>query len=161
MSTTPVADLQMPRIHVALTDGRIDPAALHAYLDHPDVGAHGWFHGVTRRSTQTADGRTLQTESLSYEAHRPMAIGELHRLANAAVERFGLLAVVIVHRLGDVPVGQSSVVMGCSSPHRRPCFDAPAWMMDELKRDVPIWKRELFTDGNTEWQHPDRSRPDE
>lgn len=154
MSKTADLEPRLPRIHVALTDSVIDTPALHSYLDHPDVGAHCWFHGVTRRSTQTADGKTLQTESLSYEAHRPMAASELRRLATDAAERFGLLAVVIVHRLGKVPVKQSSVVMGCSSPHRPPCFAAPAWMMDELKRDVPIWKRELFTDGSTEWQHP-------
>jgi molybdopterin synthase catalytic subunit len=61
---------------------------------------------------------------------------------------------LIVHRLGEVPVGQVSVVVGCSSAHRVATFQALPWIMDELKRDVPIWKRELYTDGTTEWVHP-------
>lgn len=134
---------------IELVDSRIDIESLRSKIADPDVGAIGWFEGVTRRTT---DDRV--TERLSYEAHRPMAIAELEKLASMAVEKFSLHRCVIVHRLGDVPVGQASVVIGCSSPHRPATFESLPWIMDVLKQDVPIWKRELFADGSTQWIHP-------
>ncbi len=127
-------------------------------LSDPDVGAQGWFHGVTRRKTKTVgtDGQSQirVTSTLSYEAHRPMALRELESIATAAIEKFGLVSFVVVHRLGEVPIGQASVVCGCSSPHREATFDALRWFMVRLKQDVPIWKRETYEDGSTEWVHP-------
>lgn len=134
---------------IELVDSPIDVDSLRNKIDHPDVGAHGWFVGVTRRTT----GDRL-TESLSYQAHRPMAMRELEKLAFAAIERFSLCRLVIVHRLGEVPVGQASIVVGCSSGHRPQTFEALAWIMDTLKREIPIWKRETYADGTTEWVHP-------
>lgn len=136
-------------IWIELVDTRIDVESLRAKIADPDVGAIGWFEGVTRRTTDTR-----VTERLSYEAHRPMAIAELEKLAIRAVDKFSLHRCVIVHRLGEVPVSEASVVVGCSSPHRPATFEALAWIMDVLKKDVPIWKRELYVDGNTEWVHP-------
>jgi molybdopterin synthase catalytic subunit len=135
--------------YIELTDLPIDTESMRARLADPDVGAIGWFEGVTRRTT---DDRV--TESLSYEAHRPMAISELEKLAAQAVEKFSLHRCVIAHRMGEVPVGEASVVVGCSSGHRVATFEALPWIMDALKRDAPIWKRELYTDGTTEWVHP-------
>ena len=83
-----------------------------------------------------------------------MALSELHQLAMRAVEKFGLAKLVIVHRLGDVPVGEASVVVGCSSPHRPATFEALPWVMNLLKRDVPIWKCERYEDQTTQWVHP-------
>lgn len=141
---------QTPKPWIALVDAPIVLDTLLGKLDDPDVGAHGWFLGVTRRTT---DDRV--TDSLSYEAHRPMAMMELTKLADHAVAQFSLHRLVIVHRLGDVPVGEASVVIGCSSAHRVETFDALKWIMDTLKRDIPIWKREAYVDGSTEWIHPD------
>lgn len=132
-----------------IVDGPIDQASLLSEVAHPDVGSHGWFVGVTRRTT----GERV-TSSLSYQAHVPMAERELHRLAVEAVQRFHLQSLVIVHRLGEVPIGEASVVVGCSSGHRRETFDALQWVMDTLKQQVPIWKRECYADGTTEWVHP-------
>ncbi len=137
------------RLQIELVDDRI---AVRSWIDDasdPDVGAIAWFLGVTRRNT----GDRV-TDTLFYEAHRPMAKKGLEVLANLACEQFDLRRVVIIHRLGEVPVGQASVLVGCSSPHRKDSFDALAWMMDELKRVVPIWKRECYADGTTEWVHP-------
>ena len=142
---SPVAN----RVFVLLVDEPIDIDTLRDKIADPDVGAHGWFEGVTRRTTEDR-----VTERLSYEAHRPMAEAELRKLAEAAIEKFSLTRIVIVHRLGEVPVGEASVVVGCSSSHRPPTFQAMAWVMDVLKRDVPIWKRESYVDGTTEWVHP-------
>ncbi|TWT79320.1 Molybdopterin synthase catalytic subunit [Planctomycetes bacterium CA13] len=135
-------------ILVQLVSKGIDVGQLQSFIADPDVGAHGWFHGVTRRRT----GDKI-TQILSYEAHESMAISELNRLAREATERFELTRLVIVHRLGIVPVGEASVVIGCSSPHRKQVFAALPWLMDHLKQDVPIWKQETFVDGSSEWVH--------
>ncbi|MGB7343004.1 MAG: molybdenum cofactor biosynthesis protein MoaE [Pirellulaceae bacterium] len=140
-------------VFVAIVDQEIDAASLQSKVADPDVGAHGWFYGVTRRKT-TRGETTKVTQTLSYEAHRPMALAELRKLAQQAVDQFELKHVVIVHRIGDVPIGQASVVVGCSSAHRIATFRANQWIMETLKRDVPIWKRETYTDGSTEWVHP-------
>ena len=146
-------------IWIELTDEPIQISAYQEKVADPDVGAHGWFLGVTRRTTSRAnanegDAKTRVTVSLSYEAHHQMAHKELLTLAEQAITRFGLAKIVIIHRLGEVPVGEASVVVGCSSPHRPATFDALAWVMDTLKRNVPIWKRERYADETTEWIHP-------
>ena len=137
------------QIYVKLVDSAIEVESLRNRVDDPDSGAHGWFLGVTRRTT----GDRV-TDTLFYEAHPRMAQSEMQKLAEEALQRFSLLHLVLVHRLGEVPVGEASVVVGCSSAHRVDTFAAMAWVMDTLKRDVPIWKRELYSDGTTEWVHP-------
>ncbi len=144
--------MQNATIVTQIVDGPIDQGSLTDIVGHPDAGAHGWFVGVTRRTT----GDRI-TSHLSYEAHVPMAERELQQLAATAVERFGLLSLVIVHRLGEVPIGEASIVVGCSSGHRKETFDALRWVMDTLKQQIPIWKRERYADGTTEWVHPSPS----
>lgn len=145
-------------VFIDLVDHPIDLPSLFCRLEDPDVGAHGWFIGVTRRTTRAAsttgetDARITQT--LSYQAHHEMARRELLKLAVVAVEKFGLTKITLVHRLGEVPIGEASVVVGCSSPHRPATFEALPWVMDVLKRDVPIWKREQYADQTSEWVHP-------
>ena len=137
-------DIREPR-----TRGPLSPTTLEKFIEHADAGAHNWFHGVTRRTT----GERI-TETLSYESHHSMAIKELARLCVTAIENFKLHRVVLVHRIGDVPVGQASVIVGCSAAHRIETFAALPWIMDQLKRDVPIWKRETFINGTQQWMHP-------
>ena len=136
-------------IVVELVDDEINLQKYLHHLDDPDVGAHGWFLGVTRRTTKN---RT--TDSLSYEAHHEMASRKLDEIAADAVREFGLFRLVIAHRLGEVPVGHASVLVGCCSPHRVSTFQALPWIMDRLKEEVPIWKCESYSDGTTEWVHP-------
>lgn len=147
-------DTVLPGCHVELIDRPIELERLRGRLDDPDCGAQFWFLGLTRRRTTDDAGRWRETVSLTYDAYRPMAERELQRLASGAAERFGLRQVVISHRLGSVPVGDASVAVGCSSPHRAASLQAVGWIMDELKRHVPIWKRETFADGSEEWVHP-------
>lgn len=135
--------------YVELVDTPICMEPLRRKIENPDAGAHGWFVGVTRRTT----GQRV-TETLHYEAHNAMARRELNKLAERAVQEFSLLHVVIVHRLGEVPIAEASVAVGCSSRHRPETFAALEWIMDTLKKEVPIWKRELYCDGKTEWVHP-------
>ncbi|MCG8649746.1 MAG: molybdenum cofactor biosynthesis protein MoaE [Pirellulales bacterium] len=138
---------------VNLVDEPISLLEWQAALEDPDVGAHGWFLGVTRRTTEDRI-----TETLSYQAHRTMALKELEKLAVEAIKKFSLVRLVIVHRLGEVPVGEASVVVGCSSAHRVDTFDALRWIMEVLKRDVPIWKQETYAGGSTQWVHPETDR---
>ncbi|QDV46300.1 Molybdopterin synthase catalytic subunit [Stieleria neptunia] len=141
-------------IFIRLVQTPIELADWSSKIDDPDTGAHAWFAGVTRRKTTTAAGAVRITKTLHYQAHESMAEAQLFQLAEEAKQRYSLAAVVIVHRLGEVPIGQASVLVGCSSAHRRDAFAALPWMMDRLKADVPIWKRETYLDESTEWIHP-------
>lgn len=134
---------------VELTKSPITVNQLRDRIADHDVGAHAWFEGVTRRMT---DGR--ETATLSYEAFEAMAITELEKIRRETMAEFQLTALVIAHRLGVVPVGEASLIVGCSSPHRAAVFAALAKVVDRLKTDVPIWKKEHFTDGQVQWVHP-------
>jgi molybdopterin synthase catalytic subunit len=141
----------MPRRDmVSLVHGAIDTAAVLSTVASDAAGANVLFVGTTRGITAG-----LVTRSLEYEAHEPMARGELDRLRGEAIERFGLEACAIVHRLGVVPVGEASVAIAASAPHRREAFAAAEWLMEEVKRVVPVWKREEAADGARTWVHPD------
>ena len=141
------------RVTVELVNEPIVVGQYESKLCDPDVGAHGWFLGVTRRTTITEE-ETTTTETLFYEAKESMAMTGLREIAQQSIAQFGLFHVVLIHRLGEVPIGQASVLVGCCSPHRRQTFEAIPWIMDRLKSDVPIWKREHYLDGQTAWVHP-------
>jgi molybdopterin synthase catalytic subunit len=143
----------MNRALIELTHSRIEVHRFREHISDPDVGAHAWFEGVTRRLTQVAE-TTQQTQELSYEAFEPMAIAELQRIGDETIAEFELSALVIVHRLGTVPIGEASLLVGCSSAHRAAVFAALPKVVNRLKADVPIWKKELFVDGSTQWVHP-------
>ncbi|MEM0924842.1 MAG: molybdenum cofactor biosynthesis protein MoaE [Planctomycetota bacterium] len=124
------------------------------YLGDVDAGAQLWFSGVTRRKTIEESGREVFTRTLYYDAYLSMAVRQLNLLVEGAFEQFALRDLVLVHRLGEVPLGDISVLVGCSSAHRVDVFEAIPWIMDRLKSEVPIWKRETFEDASTHWVHP-------
>jgi molybdopterin synthase catalytic subunit len=124
----------------------LDVTALLAAAAHPACGAVNLFLGTTRDHHQ---GRRVLR--LEYEAYDRMALEALERLERVARERFQLAHCAIVHRLGQVPVTEASVAVVTSSAHRAAAFDAARWVMDELKRSVPIWKKEHFEGGDTAW----------
>lgn len=138
-----------PRKHALvaeLTRARIELAPLLAAAARPECGAVNVFLGTTR--DHHAGKRVLRLE---YEAYDRMAIAALAALERAACARFALAHCAVVHRLGEVPAGEASVAVVVSSPHRAAAFDASRWFMDELKRTVPIWKKEFFAGGDAEW----------
>jgi molybdopterin synthase catalytic subunit len=137
---------------IHLTDQPIDTQVLLARASSPEAGAIVLFLGTTREMT---DGR--QTVALDYEAYREMAEQKLAELEASARERWPLVECTIVHRLGRVPVGEASVAIVVGAPHRCEAFEAGEWLIDTLKRDVPIWKREQWADGTAEWVHPGMS----
>lgn len=103
------------------------------------AGAVVDFRGVVRPNE---NGREI--EGIDYEAHREMAEHQLKRIADQAADRFGLNLVVIHHRIGFIAVGEVSLFVSVASPHRSESFNAGQWIVDELKKKVPIWKRPRF-----------------
>jgi molybdopterin synthase catalytic subunit len=134
---------------IQLTNDPIDTNPLLKSARHPNAGAVLLFLGTTREITS---GR--QTVALDYEAYREMAERRLAELESEARNRWPVIECTIVHRLGRVPIAEASVAIVVSTPHRADAFAAGQWLIDTLKRDVPIWKREHWADGTTEWVHP-------
>ncbi len=129
-----------------LVHAPIDAGLLARAAARPDCGAIAQFLGTTRDHHA---GRRVT--SLTYEAYEPMALAALASIEAAAIARFGIATCHIVHRLGEVPLAESSVAVTVASAHRAAAFDACRWAMDELKRSVPIWKRETFEEGDAAW----------
>jgi molybdopterin synthase catalytic subunit len=115
----------------------------------PDCGATVTLDGYARRFTRQSNGTRRETEFLVYEAYEPMALKEMKKLADAARDRFAITNVGIVHRLGRLEIGETSVVISVAAPHRHAAFEACEWLIKELKRVVPIWKKEVYADGET------------
>jgi len=124
----------------------IDLEAVLARARRPDCGAVSLFLGTTR---DHHEGRRVTR--LSYEAYESMALAALETLERQALERFAVAACAIVHRLGEVPLSEASVAVVVAAAHRGPAFEACRWAMDELKRSVPIWKKEFYAEGGEGW----------
>lgn len=127
---------------VALTRERIDAEKLVAATKRGEDGAVVVFDGIVRNNTR---GRA--TLYLDYEAYEEMALRQMQELAAQARERFSVRQVMIVHRLGRLEIGETSVLIVVASAHRGAAFDACRWVIDTLKQTVPIWKKETFADG--------------
>jgi molybdopterin synthase catalytic subunit len=139
----------MDEAMIQLTTEPIDCAGLVDRARHAAAGAVVLFLGTTRELT---DGR--QTVALDYEAYGEMAERRLAALEAEARRRWPVIECIVAHRVGRVPVSEASVAIAVSTPHRAEAFAAGQWLIDSLKRDVPIWKREQWADGSTEWVHP-------
>ncbi|PYX36170.1 MAG: molybdenum cofactor biosynthesis protein MoaE [Acidobacteria bacterium] len=120
----------------------IDTQPVLARIKQPEDGAAIVFEGVVRNN---ARGR--QTLYLDYEAYEPMALQQMAQLAAQALEQYKVRDVAIVHRLGRLEIGETSVLIVVASAHRGAGYDASRWLIDTLKRTVPIWKKEYFVDG--------------
>lgn len=131
----------------SLTRERIDPAALASTT--PADGALCVFTGVVRNEHQ---GRSVL--HLEYEAYEEMALEQLQRVAEETRARFGVTHVQLVHRLGRMEVGETSVAVAVASPHRKEAFEACRYAIDTLKARVPIWKKEFYADGEVWLEQP-------
>jgi molybdopterin converting factor subunit 1 len=125
-----------------LTTDSLDVGSVARRVVLPKCGATVTLDGYAREWTS---GR--RTSYLIYEAYAPMALRELERLGREAHERFEIAYIGIVHRTGRLEIGETSVVISVGAPHRRAAFEACEWAIRELKRTVPIWKKEVFEDG--------------
>ena len=110
--------------------------------ERPEDGAIVIFDGIVRNHSR---GRV--TKYLEYEAYEPMALKQMQELARQAKEEYAIRDVALVHRLGHLEVGESSVLIAVYAAHRAPAFEACRWLIDTLKQTVPIWKKEFFADG--------------
>ena len=120
----------------------IDPQVVLASIKQPEDGAAVIFEGVVRNHT-----RGRRTRYLDYEAYEGMALKKMEALAAQAIEHKRVREVAVVHRLGRLEIGETSVLIVVASAHRAAAFEACAWLIDTLKQTVPIWKKEYFEDG--------------
>jgi molybdopterin synthase catalytic subunit len=121
---------------------RIDTAGVLERIKRPEDGAAIAFEGIVRDNT-----RGRKTLYLDYEAYEEMAVREMEDLACQVIAQFKVREVAMVHRLGRLEVGETSVLIVVASAHRGPAYEASRWLIDTLKRKVPIWKKEHFVDG--------------
>ena len=127
----------------------IDEQATLESVKSNRCGAALLFVGSTRQFTGSRE-----TERLNYDCYQEMAVKVLSDLRRQAMAKWPLEACSVVHRVGTVEVGEASIAVAASSPHRVDSFEALAWLMDQIKQQVPIWKQETWADGTREWIHP-------
>jgi MoaE-MoaD fusion protein len=138
--STPVPISLLAR--ATITRERIPTHQLVEEIKHPSDGAVAVFEGIVRNQSR---GRS--TLYLHYEAYEEMALKQMEALAHQALEDFKIRDAKLIHRLGRLQIGETSVLIVVASEHRGPAFDACRWLIDTLKRTVPIWKKEYFEDG--------------
>lgn len=121
---------------------RIVPHDIVPQYERPEDGAIVLFDGIVRNHS-----RNRETKYLEYESYEEMALKQMRELAAEAKQKFAIRNVALVHRLGRLEIGESSVLIAVYSAHRAPAFEACRWIIDTLKKTVPIWKKEYFVDG--------------
>lgn len=140
---------------IRLTNQPIDYQQLTESVRDHAAGAAVLFLGTVREMTGE-----LQTTALDYDAYPEMALAKMEEIASEARDKWNLTKIAIEHRLGHLELGEISIAVAVSSPHRGDSFEAGRYLIDELKIRVPIWKKENWADGTTEWVHPDGSPVD-
>ncbi len=134
---------------IRITTDPIDYGQLTEHVRRTNAGAVVLFLGTVRDLTGDR-----QTESLDYEAYPQMAEVRMRAIAATASERWPLQEVAAIHRIGHLGPGEISVAVAVSAAHRVDAFDAGRFVIDSIKDEVPIWKKENWADGTTEWVHP-------
>jgi molybdopterin synthase catalytic subunit len=134
---------------IELTNSTIDVSVIVDRVQSAAAGAVILFLGTTRDMTA---GR--RTDSLDYECYPEMARRKLLELEAEARQRWPIFECCVIHRVGHLLPGEVSVAVAVSTPHRHDAFEAGRWLIDIIKKEVPIWKRENWSDGAAEWVHP-------
>jgi molybdopterin synthase catalytic subunit len=134
---------------IKITAEPIDYVAVTDLVRSPLAGAVCTFLGTVREFT--GDRRTV---ALAYESYPEMALKKMAELEEEARRRWPVIELALVHRVGNLELGEVSVAVAVSCPHRHESFEACRWLIDTLKQVVPIWKKEIWADGNEEWVHP-------
>jgi molybdopterin synthase catalytic subunit len=129
-----------------ITSQSLEPAPLVKLVQAPDMGAVVTFAGIVRNNF---GGRA--TAYLEYEAYETMALAVLEQLAGEARAKWGTGAIAIHHRIGRLEIGETAVLIVVAAAHRHEAFEAAEWLMDRIKEVVPIWKKEIWADGASEW----------
>ena len=144
--SSPASDQGASGYRIAIVQATIDPAAVLALVGNPGDGAVLLFLGTVR---DHADGRPVG--GLRYEVYQDMAEKELSAIAAEAGRRLGTDRVAVVHRVGDLSVGEVSVAIAVSSPHREEAYRASRFIIEEIKKRLPVWKHEQYEDGEAVW----------
>ncbi|TWT58398.1 Molybdopterin synthase catalytic subunit [Thalassoglobus neptunius] len=134
---------------IELVDQPIDVSVVQEFVTTRSAGAVVLFLGTVREMTGER-----QTVALDYQAYPEMAVAKMQEIASEAKEKWPIQKVALIHRTGRLELAEASVVVGVSTPHRGDSFAAGQFLIDELKVRVPVWKRENWVDGTTEWVHP-------
>ncbi len=134
------------RSRVAIVRGSIDPGEVLALVGGAGDGAVLLFLGTVR---DHADGRRV--DGLRYEAYQEMAEGVLGTIADEAAGQIGSDRIAVVHRIGDLAIGEVSVAIAVSSPHRAEAYQASRYVIEEIKKRLPVWKLEQYVDGEAAW----------
>lgn len=139
-------------IQVGITDKRLDPVEHIDFVRTPDAGAIVYFGGTTRKDL--VNGKLVIL--LEYDCHKSMAEKTLYGIATEAIQRFAgpnktIHKVAVTHRTGPVPVGEDSVMIAVSGLHRREAWECGEWILEEVKRKVEVWKKEIYEDGGGQW----------
>jgi MoaE-MoaD fusion protein len=150
------AETRVPLIseHARLTREPIKTPIILSALKRAEDGAVAIFDGIVRDNS-----RGRRTLYLDYSAYEPMALRQMEQLARQALSNYAIRDVRLVHRLGRLQIGETSVYIAVAAPHRAATFDACRWLIDTLKKKVPIWKKEYFEDGAV-WADGDPFPPD-
>jgi molybdopterin synthase catalytic subunit len=133
-------------IHTAVVSDVIEPGEVLSLVGANEDGAAVLFLGVVR---DHADGRSVS--GMKYEAYAEMAEPVLREIATEASERLGTDRLVVVHRVGELTIGDVAVAIAVSSPHRDESFVASRYVIEEIKKRLPVWKKEHYSDGDEEW----------
>ena len=131
-----------PKIEIKISDPVLDPLYCIKSATDPSCGGLAVFIGTVRSST---GGKGVQR--LEFEAYKPMAEGEMKKIAEQIISRWDARRIIIHHRVGSLDVGDIAVIIAVSTPHRKAAFEACQYAIDTLKETVPIWKKEVFDDG--------------
>ena len=130
-------------MHIVKIVDQIDLIEAYSYLQTPEAGAINLFIGTVRNHSH---GKKV--DKLAFEAYGPMAVKEMEKLIAKAEKNWPVSKLYMVHAVGEKPIGHAVVAIGAASPHRQAAFEASQFLIDELKRTVPIWKKEYYEDGS-------------
>lgn len=137
----------MGSVHIQIQEAVIDFTSASCLLEDEGCGAVIWFLGNVRKTNEGKDVLAVE-----YEAHRPLAEKTLKQICLEAQATFGAdINLLIFHRIGRLNVGECSVLIGASSPHRENAYSASRFLIESLKKRVPIWKNEIYVSGNSKW----------
>jgi molybdopterin synthase catalytic subunit len=134
---------------IILSAEPLDAGAAATFVADARAGGIALFLGTTRAEVNP---QRRPLVALDYEAYTEMAQAQLHDLARRARDRWPVLKLALMHRIGRVPLGEPSVMIAVSTPHRAEAFDACRWLIDTLKAEVAIWKKEIWEDGTGTWK---------
>jgi len=146
---------QYDKCYIGITADQLDPKSIMDRVRSPKAGAIVLFAGTTR---DNFDGKTVK--ELEYQSYAPKAIKTMLEICTAIVKKWSLTSIAMIHRTGVVPIGEESILIAVSSPHRKEAFEAAEEALEECKLKVEIWKKELFEEGNSVWKANDQNVTD-